>query len=330
MSAFLSSVKADLLDVRLRLAVVILALGLVAAVVYAAIGGSSSATPPTAHAQVSTGAVGIAVTQAPSSAGQAVAETTNGSSQQQGPTRDPFTPLPETSAASASAAKTSGSTAAGSTTTSSTTTGATSGSSSSGGGTTTTSPSKSPTPAKPTPPAVVYHVAVLFGLAPPGTPPQSLQLTPYENLSRLTALPSSEQPLLVFRGVTAGGKSATFTLISEAILHGPATCIPSASQCQAIELKVGQAEELGYVSSTGEAVTYQLHVVSISSSKASAAKAAAAFDAESRVGRELLRRTGLTALPGMRYSPQRGVLVSQGAFAHTAHARAARRRRHGR
>ena len=32
----------------------------------------------------------------------------------------------------------------------------------------------------------------------------------------------AKQPLMVFRGVTAGGKSATFTLVGEAILHGKA------------------------------------------------------------------------------------------------------------
>ncbi len=50
-------------------------------------------------------------------------------------------------------------------------------------------------------PTIVYHVAVLFGVAPAGTPPQSSQLTPYANLKRLDAAAPSKQPLLVFRGV---------------------------------------------------------------------------------------------------------------------------------
>jgi hypothetical protein len=81
----------------------------------------------------------------------------------------------------------------------------------------------------------------------------------------------------------------------------------------------------------GQTVTYQLHVVSISSSKASAARAATAFHAESRAGRELLRREGLTALPGLSYSRKRGVLVLTGGHAFGARARgAARPARHGR
>ena len=177
----------------------------------------------------------------------------------------------------------------------------------------------------------MYHVAVLFGVAPPGTPAQNLQLTPYENLGRLQLLPSSAQPLLAFRGVTAGGQSATFTLLGESILHGPASCLPSASQCQAIELKPGQTEELEFLPPNGQAVTYQLQLVSISSSKASAARAATVFHAESKAGRELLRRKDLTALAGLRYSPEQGVLVFAARPASSARARVvARLRRHAR
>jgi hypothetical protein len=154
-----------------------------------------------------------------------------------------------------------------------------------------------------------------------------LQLTPYENLRRLEPLPSSKQPLLVFRGVTAGGASATFTLIGEAILHGGATCLPSPSQCQDIELKPRQTEELEYLPPDGQPVTYRLQLVSIASSKASGAKAARVFHSQSRAGRELLRRAGLIVLPGLKYSFQRGVLVAPAHAASSARARAAARRR---
>ena len=82
---------------------------------------------------------------------------------------------------------------------------------------------------------------------PAGSPSPSPTLTPYEHLKRQQPLPSSTQPLVVFRGVTAGGKSASFTLVGEAILRGSAACLPNASQCQAIDLKPGQVEELEYV-----------------------------------------------------------------------------------
>jgi hypothetical protein len=264
MTAFLNSIKADLLDVRLRLAVLLLAIGLLAAVAYAVLGGSTSS--PTAPSSRTPGATpGIAVSLAPANPAAPVAETSNGSSQQRhGIIHNPFSPLPGSAVSATSAKASTPSTPASPTTTAKT------GSSAQGTGVTTPAapakppkPSKPSKPAKPKTPAIVYHVAVLFGQAPPGTPPQSLQLTPYENLGPNQPLPSSTQPLLVFRGVAAGGASATFTLIGEAILHGNATCTPSPSQCQSIGLTVGQTEELEYLQASGQALTYQLQLVSI-------------------------------------------------------------------
>ena len=178
-------------------------------------------------------------------------------------------------------------------------------------------------PSAPAKPETVYRVAVQFGVIPAGLTAASAQLTPYENLKRQAPLPSAKRPLVVFRGVAAGGKSATFTLVGEAILRGVAKCLPSASQCQAIELKTGQSEEFEYLPPTGAAVTYELQLESITSTKATASAARRAFRGESKAGRELLRRIGLVALPGLRYSQAKGVLVlvrhrAFGARAHTA------------
>ncbi len=333
MSEFLSSVKADLLDRRLLPLVVLVALGLVAAVAYAALGGGSSAATPTAAVSgASVGPSGIALSQA--NPEKAVAETTGGVSQQrQGSARNPFTPLPEpkakqaTSTTASKAASSTGSaagssTGSGSSSSSSGSSSSGSGSSSSGsGGSTPTTPPKPSTPPKP---KTIYHVAVLFGALPAGATAQTAQLTPFENLKLLTPLPSATQPLLVYRGVTVGGKSATFSLVSEAILHGQATCLPSTTQCEAIDLRAGQTEQLEYVSATGQPLTYELRVVSIVSSEASSAAVHSILRGESRAGRELLGRAGLLAIPDLRYSSQLGVLVFAGHRAHAA------RRRHER
>jgi hypothetical protein len=111
------------------------------------------------------------------------------------------------------------------------------------------------------------------------------------------------------------------------ILHGPAVCGPSASQCQTIRLSPGQTEELEYIVPGGQSLLYKLQLVSISAVKASAARAASLFRSESKVGRALLRRDGLSALPGMWYSKDKGVVVIGGwstFAARTARARAAR------
>jgi len=335
MTNLLSSLKADLLDRRMLPLLALVGVALLAALGYAVLGGGSSSTTPTATTSspsVSAGAAGIAVSQAPSSSNQAIAETTSGSAQQHGgSSRDPFTPLPGTVSKSASATPASstatpaaGSKASGSG--SSATGSSESGSSSKGSAETT--PTTTPKPSAPAKPETVYHIAVLFGVLPAGTLPASAQLTPYENLKRQAPLPSSKQPLVVFRGVTAGGKSATFTLVGEAILRGAAKCLPSASQCQAIELKVGHSEEFEYLPPTGAAVTYELELVSITSSKATASAARRAFRGESKAGRELLRRIGLVALPGLRYSQAKGVLVLVRHRAFTARAHVAITRSH--
>jgi hypothetical protein len=154
-------------------------------------------------------------------------------------------------------------------------------------------------------------VTTAFGAAPPGPLQPGVKLTQYANLKRQQALPSAKHALLVFRGVGAGGKHATFTLVGEALLRGVAACVPSPSQCLAISLKPGQTEELGFISPDGTVVSYRLQVLSTTPVKASAA-AARRLGGVSRAGDRVLSRNGLESLPGLRYSPQQGVLVPAG------------------
>jgi hypothetical protein len=320
MTDFLNSLKADLLDRRMLPLLAIVAVCLLGAVGYVVLGGGSSSptsTPTAAVAPISTASSGIAVSSQ-SGSDKALAETTSGVSvQRHGSSRNPFTPLPgSTSTTASAAAPTTTTKASGSSSTSS----SSSGSSTPSGATSPSTPAK---PVAPSKPATVYHVAVLFGVAPTATPEPTTQLTPYESLKLLTPLPSSALPLIVFRGVTVGGKSATFTLVGEAILRGQASCLPSASQCQEIDLAPGKSEQLEYLPSSGPAVIYELKVVAIASSKASGAAVKDVLRSESTAGRELLRHAGLVAIPYLHYSAsQVGVLafVAHPAFAARAHA----------
>jgi len=171
-------------------------------------------------------------------------------------------------------------------------------------------------------------VSALFGVVPSPVPPSGVQLTPYESLRLLTTLPSPKQPLIVFRGVTPGAKSALFTVVGEAILHGSATCVPSASQCQAIELKPGQTEQLEYLPLSGAMVTYELRIVSIKSSKASSATVSSIVRSASKAGREVLRRAGLVTIPGLRFASAVGVLTFASHKPSAARAHVALRQRH--
>ena len=115
MNAFLSSLRSDLLDRRVRVVLIVLLAALVAGLVYALTGGSGSApAPPSSFPPISAPAPGIAAVAATPSPKLAVAETTSGASKQRGgPVRDPFAPLPGavtvTASTSSSASKSSGS-----------------------------------------------------------------------------------------------------------------------------------------------------------------------------------------------------------------------------
>jgi hypothetical protein len=283
-SDFFSSLKEDLMGRRLLPFLVVLGVVLVGAVAYAVIGGgSSTSTVAVSASSGSTVVAGVAVSQAPANPNQPISETTEGTSKQHhGIAHNPFTPLPTAKQASATSAKSATtSSSAGSSGTSSSGSGTST--SSAGGATPTPAPAPAPTaPAKPKP-EPIYHVLALFGLA-PVAPALSSPLTPYENIKRLTPLPSAQAPLVVFMGVTAGGKSATFALVGEAILHGNGVCLPSASQCQAIDLQPGHSEQLEYLPPDGQTITYELKVASISSNKASASAAQHSYRLQSRAG----------------------------------------------
>jgi hypothetical protein len=330
MNELLKTVLADLRDRRLLPFVALVGVALVGGIAYAMLGGGSSATPTASVPVPLRGASGIAVVQAHPET--AVAETTNGTAEQRkGKVHDPFNLLP-------AAAKAAASVASSTSTSTSTSTGTSTGSSpsapssetppKSGAGTGSgpveveTKPTK---PSKPSTPKTVYHVAVLFGVVPSGATPFITALTPYQSLKLLTPLPA-KQPLLVFRGVTAGGKAATFTLVGEAILHGLAACLPNATQCQAIDLQPKRYEQLEYLTPTGEVITYELRVVSITAKKASAASVHTFLAHQSKAGRELLRSGDLLDIPLLRSSTQPGVFVFAAHPARTARSHTAANR----
>ncbi len=282
----LKSLKKDLLGRRLAPFLALVGIALLAAVAYAVVGGGSSSPKTSASlAPALPPAPTTVATAAPANPKVAVAETTSGTSYQTGgPIRDPFVPLPQKKTKAAVATTPSSSTASPSSTAGSSggsVGGSSSGSnpssgsspSSGGGGGSSggsspsgpSSPSPSPAPPKKAP---VYQVALLFGLAPPVG--QNPQLTPYEDLSKLTPLPSKQNQLLVYAGVSSSGKGALFTLLEPAILKGSGVCLPSTTQCEEIDLTAGKAEELSYIGETGQPYAYILQVVSITKQEATA------------------------------------------------------------
>jgi len=334
--------------------VILLAIGLLAAVGYVAFGGKKSA-PASAGGSAApaiAAAGGLAISPAPTNPNLVVAETTDGASHERtGLARNPFTPLPSAGVTGASGTtSTSGASTPGTSTSSSSTTTSSSGSSTTPSGGSTPVAKAKPAPTK-TKTAVHYNVAAQFGViatppaegtpvTPSATPPASIPaLKTYLDLPLDQPLPNKSNPQLVFLGVVLRtGKSAVFALAGEAILHGSAVCLPSATQCQTIRLQPGQSETLEAVEPSGTPVTYELKIISIVKSETSSttgahtsARAHAASRGSLKAGRKFLRRRGgVTALSGLEYSHTQGVLVSAAHPASRANARAAARRgRHG-
>jgi hypothetical protein len=285
MTEFLQSIKSDLLSRRLLPLLALLAVALIAAVAYALTGGSGGSSPsPSASAPSTPGAGGPAalpVAVAPVNPHLAISETPGGLRyQSHSPTRDPFVPLPSplpAKSASASASKSSSSPSASSKSkgSSSSGSGSSSGGSSAGGHATPT-----PVLAKPPKPRPAGPIYVVSALASgPVSPGQTVTVTPYETLKPNEPIPSKADMRLTFERVIADGKGAVFKLVVAPILRGSARCLPSPSECEAIDLAPGQVEELEYVEANGQTVTYGLKVVSITkvvlSSKAARVKGAA-------------------------------------------------------
>lgn len=305
MSGLLASLKTDLLGRRLLPFLVLLGVALAAAVAYAVVGagGSGSATPTASLGPALPSVPPSLASPAPTNPNVAVSETTSGAHYQRGGAiRDPFVPLPEPHKAKTAATPAGSSSSSKSSQTASSGAGGSPGGS---GGTTPAGPSN-PNPEKPKKKVLqrTFQVALLFGLAPP--PGQNPQLTPYENLKRLTPLPDKEHAQLVYSGVSASGQGALFTLLHEAIVKGGGICLPSATQCEMLDMPVGKTEELQYVGSEGQAVTYLLQVVSIVKHETTFTPLAARV---SKAGRKLLRAAGLAVSAHLRYLPWRGVVV---------------------
>ncbi|HWX52658.1 MAG TPA: hypothetical protein VNY34_05155 [Solirubrobacteraceae bacterium] len=328
MTDFLNSLKSDLLERRMLPLVVGLAVAVVAAVGYAVLGGSS-APAPLKPVPLATHATGIVVSQAPANPDQPVAETTNGTAvQRKGNARNPFAPI-AVAAVKVSTSSTSKTSSSSSSSSSTSSTSAPSGSSK--------GESVGSTPTKPQRTKIIvhFHVTAQFGVVPaapaPGTPALPSQLKSYENLGVDQPLPNKDNPQLVYLGVLLpAGKSAVFALSGEAILHGNATCLPSATQCRAIALQPKQSELLETFDANNNPVTYEVKLVSITKTvtTASAAKAAhAALNKPAKAQLEQLRQAGITVLRGLKSSPGSGTLVFVRHRARSARAHAALVRR---
>jgi hypothetical protein len=160
-----------------------------------------------------------------------------------------------------------------------------------------------------TDPLDTYHLTLRFGHA------DAEHLKTYDDVARLSPLPTADNPFFVYTGVLKDGKTAVFLLSSDATATGDGHCKPSAKSCETIEVKQGDTEFFD-MTVGGQPIQYQLDVVRIFRKGASSATAAAAAnERHSNAGAAMLRDAhvnGASSFKGAsayRWLPDRGVLV---------------------
>jgi hypothetical protein len=163
------------------------------------------------------------------------------------------------------------------------------------GGTTGGSTPAATTPVTPAPAKKKYELnelTVRFG------PSEDTARPPRKDVKRLQALPSSEEPVLIYLGVLKDKKTAVFLVDSGIIAQGDGTCMPSRTTCETIHLKEGETEFLdvpGEVTDATEAdippaAQYQLDVIKIRKKDTTNAKQAKQSLARvSKSGRKILK-----------------------------------------
>ena len=148
------------------------------------------------------------------------------------------------------------------------------------------------TPVLPSPKKKTYELmelTVRFGASDGSRPPR-------RDVKRLQALPSNDDPVLIYLGVLDDKKTAVFMLDSGVVAQGDGTCRPSRTTCETIHIREGETEFFDVPSDTGDSTDtssgaqYELDVLKIRKTTTTNAKKANAAKARvSTKGRMILR-----------------------------------------
>jgi hypothetical protein len=158
----------------------------------------------------------------------------------------------------------------------------------SGGGTPSTGTTPS-TPAAPVAPATPAEPAP----KPKTYAPQELTIRfgseegKRQSLKRLQALPSEDNPVLIYLGLLKDGKTAEFMVGDGVTPVGDGECRPSAEECETVRLRAGETEFFDVADATGTVTEqFQLDLIKVhrgGSASASKAKAKASLKAAVRL-----------------------------------------------
>jgi hypothetical protein len=135
----------------------------------------------------------------------------------------------------------------------------------------------------------------------------------YDDIARLSALPSANEPIVIFLGIKKDKKTAAFLISSDATATGDGVCKPEATNCQTIEMKQGDSTFLDIDLGSGVR-QFRLDVASIKEVDAADEKKASTARARMSVaGQEFLRssiESGEVSLDGLDFSEKTGTLTT--------------------
>jgi hypothetical protein len=147
----------------------------------------------------------------------------------------------------------------------------------------------------------LYELTVRFG-------PSSDEAPPRRDVKRLQALPSNDEPVLIYLGVLDDKKTAVFMLDSGVIAQGDGECKPSRTTCETIHIREGETEFFDVADEDGEVdeegtsgQQYQLDVIKIRRKSTTSAKQAKRAKARVSVGGQKILRARIAGDGPLRY-----------------------------
>jgi hypothetical protein len=93
-----------------------------------------------------------------------------------------------------------------------------------------------------------------------------------KTLTQFRALPSSDDPIVVFIGVRNDGETAVFLVSAAASTTGNGNCQPSNDQCTFLYMKKGDKQTIEAVGTVGSVIEYGLELRDINVKKTEAPK----------------------------------------------------------
>jgi hypothetical protein len=115
------------------------------------------------------------------------------------------------------------------------------------------------------------------------------RLRTIEDVPRLTPLPNANHPIVVFLGMRRDRATAIFLVSTDVHVQGLGQCVPSRRDCEAIELREGEAALLDFTEADGTVEQYELDLDSVTLHQTTSPELAKqAYARSSRRGRLLL------------------------------------------